>query len=73
MLIHLYLPLNLYYHILYGKSEIKNINTRAQINFQYRDQTWFSMHECLPGPEEDIENHGRRPRFSTSFEGPGKR
>ena len=48
-------------------------NRRAQINFQYRDQTWFSMHECLPGPEEDIENHGRRPRFSTSFEGPGKR
>ena len=40
---------------------------------QYRDQTWFSMHLRLPGPEGDVENRGRRPRISTSPEGPGKR
>ena len=36
--------------------------------FQYRDHTWFSMHKRLPGPEGDVENRGRRPRFSTSPE-----
>ena len=34
---------------------------------QYRDQTWFSMHSRLPGPEGDVENRGKTP------EGPGKR
>ena len=29
--------------------------------------------ERLPGPSGDVENLGRRPRFSTSPEGPGKR
>ena len=46
--------------------------TMQQQQQQYRDQTWFSMHKRLPGPEGDVENRGRRPRFSTSPEGPGK-
>ena len=29
--------------------------------------------ERLPGPEGDVENQGRRPRFSTTPERPGKR
>ena len=30
---------------------------------QYRDQTWFFMHYHSPGPEEGVENRGRKPRF----------
>ena len=42
-------------------------------SFYYRDQTWFSMHKRVPGPEGDVEKRGQRPKFSTTPEGPGKR
>ena len=31
--------------------------------FQYRDQTWFSIHKHSQGPEGGVENWGRSPRF----------
>ena len=37
-----------------------------------RDQTWFSMHLHLPGPEGSVKNRRQRLRFLTLPEGPGK-
>ena len=36
-------------------------------------QTGVFKHQSLPGPEEDVENRGRRPRFSTTPKGHSKR
>ena len=40
------------------------LTNRSLILCNNSHQTWFSIHQRLPGPEGDVENRGRRPILS---------